>query len=233
MKKALRLQIRPVWVAAAVFPVIIAVALLVVLTRAAPLPPRQIVNHQLRQCAVITPGDECGDAILPPGWEYTDAECPAGYTTGSPQIEWAHFKVPWCCTESHSGVPGDCKDVIVQRDSRQCAFVDDLQKCLSLPPGWQALGRDCPVAYTWVDNVPCTVAAPGQVNAETAPPKIQFTATAEPPASQPTARPEPGSTAGSPGIGICSGPAALGLILAAGFFTGRRKSDGPGAMRSG
>jgi len=128
---------------------------------AAPLPQRPVVNHQTHECAMITPGDECGDVVLPPGWEYLDEAagetCPVGYTTIELYPEWTKFKAPHCCMEGHSGVAGDCQDVIIEQSRKQCAFVEDIQSCVGLPEGWEAWGKDCPQGFEWVDDMVCTV----------------------------------------------------------------------------
>ena len=126
---------------------------------AAPMPPRTLVNHKTQQCAQITPGDECGDVILPPDWEYLDPsageKCPENYTLVDLRPEWLHFKASFCCSEGHSGSPGDCQDVILQQAKRQCAFVEDIQKCSGLPEGWEAWGQNCPTGFEWADEVVC------------------------------------------------------------------------------
>jgi len=127
------------------------------------MPPRPVVNHSTRQCAVIVPGDECGDVILPTGWEYLDEaageKCPDGYSTIELHPEWAKFKVEHCCMEGHSGVAGDCQDVVIRQSNRQCAFVEDIQICTALPKGWEAWGKNCPTGFEWVDQVNCTVSS--------------------------------------------------------------------------
>jgi hypothetical protein len=184
---------------------------------AAPLPPRMAANHQIRQCAMVLPGDECGDAILPPGWEYLDKpECPSGYTQVELRLEWKHFKAPHCCTESHSGVPGDCQDVIKQPVLRQCAFVDNLSTCPQLPPGWQPLGRDCPVSFTWIDPVTCPGQAHPAANTPTAGSNSEHSLATLPAASPPppaTAQVAATTPAQDP-TGMCTAPALLGLGLA-------------------
>jgi hypothetical protein len=139
--------------------------------RAAPLPPRIAVNHGERQCAMFVTGDECGDAILPEGWEYQppdDLACPEGYSMVDLRPEWQHFKAPFCCMEGHSGVAGDCQDVVINRLKRQCAFVEDIEACSSLPLGWAAWGKDCPAPFTWTEDVACKAAAQDPPSALTA-----------------------------------------------------------------
>ncbi len=142
------------------------------LTYAAPMPPRIVVNHQTRQCAEIVPGDECGDVVLPPDWEYLDPDagekCPESYTLIDLSPDWVHFKVSFCCTEGHSGVSGDCEDVVIRRSGRQCAFVDDINSCANLPDGWKAHRENCPVDFSWAEDVPCSGGEAVQTPVETA-----------------------------------------------------------------
>ncbi len=151
------------------------------LANAAPMPPSPVVNHQTRQCAIITPGDECGDVILPAGWEYLDEAagegCPEGYASIELYPEWAHFKVSHCCTEGHSGVSGDCQDVVIDQSKQRCAFVDDIQACTGLPNRWEAWGENCPTKFEWVDDVVCTGSQTGQTPAPTPPAQIEPTPT--------------------------------------------------------
>ena len=163
---------------------------------AAPMPPRPLVNHQTRQCAQIVPGDECGDVVLPPGWEYleSDQDCPAGYTTVDLRPEWVHFKVPVCCTEGHSGSRGDCQDVVIQQSNRQCAFVEDIQSCPALPAGWETWGQDCPTGFEWVDDLACLDENLSQTSAPASPPPVEPTFTSQPadtPRPAPTEPPPP------------------------------------------
>ena len=145
---------------------------------AAPMPPRPVVNHQTRQCAVIVTGDECGDVVLPSGWEYLDEAsgelCPNGYATIDLNPEWAHFKATHCCSEGHSGSSGDCQDVVIQQSKRHCAFVEDIQACTALPKGWEAWGENCPTGFEWVDQLACTVSS---TSVPTPPSKLEPTST--------------------------------------------------------
>lgn len=167
---------------------------------AAPMPPRTAVNHAARECAQVLPGDECGDAILPAGWEYVDGDCPADYARVELRLQWSHFKAPFCCTEGHSGSRGDCEDVILQKDERRCAFVEDLGRCASLPPGWIALGKECPAGYEWVDDQACPV--------EGSDPAAARTAAVSPPAGGEADAPQPTAPA-ERSRGICAAPAPI------------------------
>jgi hypothetical protein len=154
MKKTLGFLIKNSWLAVPVLLVITAS-----MAYAAPMPPRTLVNHKTHQCAQITPGDECGDVILPADWEYLDPnageQCPENYTFIDLHPEWLHFKASFCCSEGHSGSPGDCQDVVLQQSRRQCAFVDDIQKCPALPEDWEAWGKNCPTGFEWAEEVAC------------------------------------------------------------------------------
>jgi hypothetical protein len=162
---------------------LLTVLLFYALANAAPMPARPVVNHQTRQCAVIVTGDECGDVILPTGWEYLNEaageKCPDGYTTIDLHPDWAHFKVAHCCTEGHSGSSGDCQDVVIHQSNQQCAFVEDIQNCTVLPGGWNAWGKNCPTNFEWIDEVLCSggQVATTTTTAPTSPPILRPTPT--------------------------------------------------------
>ena len=158
---------------------------------AAPMPPRLVVNHETKQCATILPGDECGDAILPEGWEYSDGECPQGYAEVELRLEWAHFKTSFCCTEGHSGSSGDCEDLVIRSFKRECAFVEDIHNCSRLPFGWKSAEGLCPAEFTWIGDVACTSQdnnLPGSAASTSA-----------------AGTPPPGSDAPTPGSGVTNG----------------------------
>jgi hypothetical protein len=74
-------------------------------------------------------------------------------------------KGEFCCSEGHSGAPGDCEDLVVNDRSKQCAFVDDIQTC-TLPEQWKQAppSQDpsrwiCPSGYQWIDPLPCEAEA--------------------------------------------------------------------------
>lgn len=149
---------------------------------AAPMPPRTLVNHQTRQCAQIVPGDECGDVVLPAGWEYMedDQSCPADYTTIELRPEWVHFKTDFCCSEGHSGSRGDCQDVVIQQHKRQCAFVEDIQSCPALPDDWSAWGQNCPSGFEWVEDIECLGENASQTAVPVSPQPIELTRISKP-----------------------------------------------------
>ncbi len=169
---------------------------------AAPAPPLHVVHHGNRQCAEIFGGDECTDCFPPEGWEIVDrseeAWCPDGYAmVQDVAYSCQPFKVAFCCSEGHSGAPGDCEDLVVNHRRNQCAFVDDIQGC-PLPERWtarpeQVAVRDwvCPADYEWVEDVACL--SPTHQSAGT------------PTDSRPGSFPCPGA--------MMIGPAILGLWL--------------------
>ena len=127
-------------------------------TVAAPAPPELAVNHESKQCAEFWGGDECVVCSLPAGWESLgglwEAECPADYTTVEIKPTCRAGKIARCCSEGHSGAPGDCEDVVINRRAEQCAFVEDIAQCPALPHGWEKHGQDCPY-YDWAADVEC------------------------------------------------------------------------------
>lgn len=198
------------------------------LVLAAPMAPRPVVNHQTRQCAIITPGDECGGVILPAGWEYLDksagVECPAGYATVELKVEWTHFKAAHCCTKGHSGTSGDCQDVVIQHSKQRCAFVEDIQACVALPQGWETWGKNCPSDFKWVDQVDC---------------KDSSTAASTALESTPSSTPSLGDSSGSGGEKTTPGPTdvpnpllpclssamPLTILIGAGVFSFRKRYE--------
>jgi hypothetical protein len=155
----------PIMILGMVFLLLMASAIWAV-TYAAPIPEAIPVNHQTRQCAeILTPGDECGGVILPPGWEYLEpgAACPDNYTLVDIDVGRYGYKDPDCCRiTSFFGTHGDCQDVVIRDSESQCAFVDDIQNCPNLPDGWKAWGNYCPDEYKWVEEIACTEDEPVQ-----------------------------------------------------------------------
>jgi hypothetical protein len=131
--------------------------------RAAPVPPELVVNHGTEECAEFFGGDECMTCYPPEGWEILgyvgEVECPAGYTfVEHLESECRRSKSEFCCSEGHSGIHGDCEDMVVHRGRKLCAFVDDIHST-TRPAGWderpQGLASDgwyCPYDYEWVDS---------------------------------------------------------------------------------
>jgi hypothetical protein len=125
---------------------------------AVPMPPRTAINHRTKQCAEIgICGDECSHCVLPEGWEFlgysNEVECPPDYAVVEIAPVWKPKKVDFCCIPVHSGVLGDCEDVVINRAKQQCAFVDDINNCDALPKGWEKHGSTC--SFTWVYDIRC------------------------------------------------------------------------------
>jgi len=104
------------------------------------------------------------DCFPPEGWEILGcpAECPAGYIEVSDiPSTCKHSKDQFCCTQGHSGVAGDCEDLVRNKKRKQCAFVRDVTDC-QLPKGWASKSADeswhdwlCPNNYEWVAPLEC------------------------------------------------------------------------------
>lgn len=143
---------------------------------AAPMPPQIIVNDDTKQCAMIMGGDECSYCEAPEGWvvvgyESMDDLCPAGYAVvEGVAYECTHSRGEFCCSEGHSGVEGDCADVVINDQARQCAFFAPSSSC-SLTPAWRSLPTNastytwvCPAGYDWtaLDCAALAASAPEQ-----------------------------------------------------------------------
>jgi hypothetical protein len=165
----------------------------------APMPPMVAVNHATKQCAEFFAGDECMDCSPPEGWEILgtegESECPSGYALTEVPSVCTAFKVEFCCTAGHSGAPGDCQDVVINRAAGQCAFVEDIDRCPRLPAGWENFGRECPPEYAeWVEAVVCLgeleepptpIGAGGNADQSTAPAQAGQESTTAPPIPSP------------------------------------------------
>ena len=134
--------------------------------RAAPMPPKIVVNHELKQCGEIFGGDECMDCFPMEGWEvlgfYPEVKCPEGYTMLE-EVNYTceGFRNQRCCSEGHSGAAGNCEDLAINHASRECVFVTDLAAC-DLPGKWERrsatadrYGWDCPSNYSWLLDSTC------------------------------------------------------------------------------
>jgi hypothetical protein len=173
---------------------------------AAPLPPIYVINHTTKECSTIMGGDECMDCFPIEGWQAVDPGegwCPDGYTqVDNVPSRCEHFKDQFCCSEFHSGVDGNCTDLIVNHGQRKCAFVEDIGQ-VAIPAGWTRGPEDtsasrwlCPDGYEWIDDLgPLPTVGP------------QPTTSAEDgkPEPRPSALPCPG-----PSILV---PVGLGLVL--------------------
>lgn len=109
------------------------------------------INNQTKECALVV-GDEC--CGLPNGWidlGLQNQTCPSGYKTV--EIECVPYKSHFCCSHAHSGMNGNCEDVVVNLGQKKCAFVEDISLCQKLPSGWsraEKISKDdfaCPYSY--------------------------------------------------------------------------------------
>lgn len=106
------------------------------------------------------------DCFPPAGWEVLgvadDVPCPADYAlVKDVSYNCQPFKSQFCCSEGHSGVPGNCQDLVVKDRAKQCAFVDNIADC-ELPGGWSkrpdSVGPRswvCPAGYEWLESLEC------------------------------------------------------------------------------
>ena len=142
---------------------------------AAPLPTQIIVNNDTMQCARFLPGDECMDCTAPNGWEILEqySSCPSNYALVEVGGNCKGFEVEHCCTERHSGASGDCRNMIKNDITKECAFLADAINS-TMPDGWQKVPENasisgwlCPLDYTWTtlrSNDSSTVTQYGSVN---------------------------------------------------------------------
>lgn len=130
---------------------------------ASPALPEYGVNHTTKECSMFFMGDECVACRMPEGWEslgagYKDL-CPEGYKKVELNPQCSPSKNPFCCTKGHSGAPGSCKDIVIHEKGKKCAFVEDIEKCATLPEGWQRPKGEtvCPsLSYGWQNTLlPC------------------------------------------------------------------------------
>ena len=131
--------------------------LIVGITLAVPLPTQIIVNNGTMQCARFLPGDECMDCTPPDGWEILEqySSCPNNYALVEVSGDCKGFEVEHCCTEGHSGASGDCRNMIKNDMTKECAFLADAMNN-TMPDGWQKVPENtsisgwlCPLDYTW------------------------------------------------------------------------------------
>jgi hypothetical protein len=123
-----------------------------------------VVNEGAKQCAWVFGGDECSDCVpVDDAWKIVEPGmgqgCPGDFQMVRVELKRAcrPFKRTHCCTKGHSGVQGDCEDMVINDQLKKCAFVDDLKSC-ALPAGWmgkpQAMPAkewECPYAWESVD----------------------------------------------------------------------------------
>ena len=131
------------------------------LVLAAPI-TETILNNATKECALFLAGDECSDCSPPPGWQSVGrASCPKNYAIISVGGTCKGFEVSHCCTEGHSGASGDCRNMVRNDFTKECAFVKDASNC-TLPVGWLKMPNNqtswdwvCPSAYKWISVSAC------------------------------------------------------------------------------
>ncbi|MEA3344395.1 MAG: hypothetical protein U9Q16_01820 [Patescibacteria group bacterium] len=127
--------------------------------------PRYGVNEETKECAKFFMGDECTSCELPEGWKMIEEfKCPNSYNKIQINSICTQNKSQFCCTVSHSGANGYCEDTVVNHVEKQCAFVEDINKCEKLPNNWQQAeiidfwGMACPCDYEWIpDTLDCEI----------------------------------------------------------------------------
>lgn len=126
----------------------------------APVPHQYILNKATRECSKFYAGDECVSCEVPRGWTIMPSssrfECPEGYKEVEIKPTCHPQKNSFCCTQGHSGAPGNCQDLVLNDRKRKCAFVEDINKCSRLPEGWQRQRGEsvCPFpGYEWLGGL--------------------------------------------------------------------------------
>ena len=122
--------------------------------------PRYGINEQTKECSEFFMGDECVGCTFPEGWEMIeDFQCPTGYKEIQKNSVCTPIKNSFCCTVQHSGMSGDCEDVLVNDVEQKCAFVEDINECGKLPENWNQAeeiefwGKACPsLEYEWLEE---------------------------------------------------------------------------------
>ena len=129
-----------------------------------------VINDAMDTCAFVEDITDCPD--LPDGWaeaelmEGIGKVCPEDYTWQDEQVNCVEEqpsdctgkKNPYCCSRTHEGGKGDCEDVVIHHESKTCAFVEDIDRCMVLPSGWDmpqsygSWGPLCRDDYTWMDE---------------------------------------------------------------------------------
>jgi hypothetical protein len=134
---------------------------------AAPLPLLTIVNDESMECAKFLPGDECMDCMPPEGWKVLgpNASCPEGYTIVTVKGNCKGFENERCCTERHTGASGDCRNMIKNDLTKECAFLTNATTG-TVPGDWQKMPETatpsswvCPLDYRWTTLVAANSAA--------------------------------------------------------------------------
>lgn len=127
----------------------------IAISAAAPAPPQIIINNATKQCSDFNGGDECTRCEPPEGWTvlaYGITACPGGYEKTSADITCRPLRAEFCCSEGHSGGPGNCSSMVVDDRLKLCAFDDGA--CPYVPDTWKRGDALCPAGYQWVEE-PC------------------------------------------------------------------------------
>ncbi|MBD3238168.1 MAG: hypothetical protein GF332_00815 [Candidatus Moranbacteria bacterium] len=164
------------------------------------------LNEQNLECVAVVE-DECRSCDFSTEWTIDDqaTECPQGYAQINADQYCYPKKDQYCCTAQHSGIAGDCEDLIFNHDNEQCAFVEDINNCPDMPSGWTqaddqgniSTDKLCPLSYQWLqDHQSCDAGAtPTSITPSPTPPSPT------PPSPTPTPPPPPpgqGPRCGSP-----------------------------------
>lgn len=97
------------------------------------------------------------DCTQPEGWKILGpyASCPENYELVTVRGNCSGFENEHCCTQGHSGASGDCRNLVMNNLTKQCAFIKDGSSS-KLPIGWKKLSASdpsvnwvCPPGYTW------------------------------------------------------------------------------------
>ncbi|MCD4693983.1 hypothetical protein K8R62_01355 [bacterium] len=121
--------------------------------------PRYAINEETKECSEFFMGDECMYCDPPSGWDIIEEfECPNGYAEVEEDSVCELSKTDFCCTAGHSGLNGNCEDLIINEVKQKCAFVEDIDKCNNLPESWEEAVKDsywgkiCPFDYDWLED---------------------------------------------------------------------------------
>ena len=109
---------------------------------AAPQLRQLLINESTKQCALFFGGDECMQCIpVSQEWKGINdgyaKSCPKDYQmTEINEAKCQALKKESCCSKWHSGVDGNCEDMVINYRTKKCAFVDKIENCV-LPKDWQ------------------------------------------------------------------------------------------------
>lgn len=124
---------------------------------AAPAPPEMLIKNSTKECMAFNAGDECTNCKIPTGWTslgYMTSDCPEGFTEVERNYTCSPGRNQRCCSEGHSGSLGDCAGILIDDNTKQCAFPS--ADCTP-GTGWIASdpksgGRQCPMDYRWAES---------------------------------------------------------------------------------